>query len=170
MMTRTDRRRFPILFAAISTLALPAAVLSAQTDGTGICDRTRQVRGAILDKLNNIDCSAVTVQASDFQGLSGLDADTFGHFLANPRAEARPLWLAPGPTSILAETLKSEVDMNLDFDIEHQNPDGSWSPAWSWYGQYPEAWEQAEQHWKSCLTVEILKALKEFGRIEGLQG
>ena len=81
---------------------------------------------------------------------------------------ARPLWLAPTPTSLLAETLKSEVDMNLDFDIEHQNPDGSWSPPWTWYGQYPEAWEQAEQHWQSCLTVEILKALKEFGRIEGL--
>ena len=81
---------------------------------------------------------------------------------------ARPLWLAHTPASLLAETLKSEVDMNLDFDIEHQNPDGSWSPTWTWYGQYPEAWEQAEQHWKSCLTVEILKALKEFGRIEGL--
>ncbi len=83
---------------------------------------------------------------------------------------ARPLWLAPAPTSMLADALKSEVDMNLDFDIEHQNPDGSWSPAWSWYGQYEEAWEQAEQQWKSCLTVEILKALKEFGRIEGLEG
>ena len=58
--------------------------------------------------------------------------------------------------------------MNLDFDIEHQNSDGSWSPTWTWYGQYPEVWEQAELHWKSCLTVEILKALKEFGRIEGL--
>ncbi|MCY3736646.1 MAG: hypothetical protein OXG13_09620 [Gemmatimonadaceae bacterium] len=83
---------------------------------------------------------------------------------------ARPLWLAPTPTSVLAETLKSEVEMNLDFDIEHQNPDGSWSPAWSWYGQYPEAWERAEQQWKSCLTVEVLKALREFGRIEGLEG
>ncbi len=81
---------------------------------------------------------------------------------------ARPLWLASTPTSLLAETLKSEIDMNLDFDIEHQNSDGSWSPAWTWYGQYPEAWEQAEQHWQSCLTVEILKALKEFGRIESL--
>ena len=81
---------------------------------------------------------------------------------------ARPLWLAHTSTSLLAETLKSEVDMNLDFDIEHQNSDGSWSPTWTWYGQYPEVWEQAEQHWKSCLTVEILKALKEFGRIEGL--
>ena len=81
---------------------------------------------------------------------------------------ARPLWLASTPTSFLAETLKSEVDMNLDFDIEHQNSDGSWSPTWTWYGQYPEAWEQAKQHWQSCLTVEILKALKEFGRLESL--
>ena len=84
------------------------------------------------------------------------------------RTDGTPLWLAATPTSLLAETLKSEVDMNLDFDIEHQNSDGSWSPTWTWYGQYPEAWEQAEQHWQSCLTVEILKALKEFGRIEGL--
>ena len=83
---------------------------------------------------------------------------------------ARPLWLAPAPASILAQTLTNEVHMNLDFDVEHQNADGSWSPAWSWYGQYPEAWEQAEQQWKSCLTVEVLKALKEFGRIEGLEG
>ena len=82
---------------------------------------------------------------------------------------ARPLWLAAAPTSLLAETLKGEVDMNLDFDIEHQNSDGSWSPTWTWYGQYPEVWEQAEHHWKSCLTVEILKALKEFGRIEGFR-
>ena len=81
---------------------------------------------------------------------------------------ARPLWLASTPTSLLAETLKGEVEMNLDFDIEHQNSDGSWSPTWTWYGQYPEVWEHAELHWKSCLTVEILKALKEFGRIEGL--
>lgn len=81
---------------------------------------------------------------------------------------ARPLWLAATPTSLLAQALSSEIDMNLDFDIEQQNRDGSWSPTWTWYGQYPAAWEQAEQHWKSCLTVEILKALKEFRRIEGL--
>ena len=101
MITRTDRRRFPIPFAAILTVALPAAVLlavcndavSAQTDGTGICDRTRQVRDAILEKLDNIDCSAVTdthlsgitgglhlnakdmetLRASDFRGLSSLE-------------------------------------------------------------------------------------------------
>ena len=67
--------------------------VSAQTDGAGICDRTQQVRDAILDKLNNIHCSAVTdmhlsgvtgglnlnakgietLLASDFQGLSNLN-------------------------------------------------------------------------------------------------
>ena len=101
MTSRTDRRRFPIPFAAILTVALPAAVLlavcndavSAQTDGPGICDRTRQVRDAILEKLDNIDCSAVTdthlsgitgglhlnakdmetLRASDFRGLSSLE-------------------------------------------------------------------------------------------------
>ena len=92
-------RTIPLAAALLAACAVLAYSLpqndavSAQADGTGICDRTQQVRDAILDKLNNIDCSAVTdshlssvtgglglnargietLQASDFQGLSSLE-------------------------------------------------------------------------------------------------
>ena len=132
-MTRTDRRRFPVLFAAISTLALPAAVLSAQTDGTGICDRTRQVRDAILDKLNNVDCSAVTdthlsgiagglglnakgierLQASDFQGLSSLEK----LYLESNNLETLPADVFDGLTSLTElYLLRNDLD-SLPADV-----------------------------------------------------
>ena len=99
MLTRTDRRRFPILLAVIAALALAGAVLGllfspvqAQESETqprnleqsdsedepslasdpivDICDRTEQVRVAILAKLFNVnDCSAVT--ESDLGGIRG---------------------------------------------------------------------------------------------------
>ena len=99
MMTRTDRRRFPILLAVIAALALAGAVLGllfspvqAQESETlprnleqsdsedepslasdpivDIFDRTEQVRVAILAKLFNVnDCSAVT--ESDLGGIRG---------------------------------------------------------------------------------------------------
>ena len=74
MMLRTDRRRFPILFAVIATLALAGAVsglllspVQAQ-NSAGICDRTERVRDNIINLLNtqNLgslgieDCSEVT--------------------------------------------------------------------------------------------------------------
>ncbi len=140
-MTRTDRRRFPVLFAAISTVALSAAVLlaafndtvSAQTDGTGICDRTRPVRDAILDKLDNIDCSAVTathlsgiagglglnakgietLQASDFQGLSGLER----LYLESNSLETLPAGVFDGLTSLTElYLLRNDLD-SLPADV-----------------------------------------------------
>ena len=78
-MTNINRRRFPILFAALAALALAGAVsglllspvspVQAQ-NSAGICDRTEQVRVAILAKLFNVnDCSAVT--ESDLGGIRG---------------------------------------------------------------------------------------------------
>ena len=55
------------LFAVCAVLVYPLPqndAVSAQEDGTGICDRTRQVQDAILDKLNNIHCSAGDLLAS----------------------------------------------------------------------------------------------------------
>ena len=79
----------------------------------------------------------------------------------------KPLWLVPSPESPLAAGLKDEVEMNLDFEIEQQEKDGSWSPNFSWDDQYPEAWRTAKKEWQSRLTVDTLKTLKDFGRIEG---
>ena len=78
----------------------------------------------------------------------------------------KPLWLVSSPKSPLATEFKDEVEMNLDFEIEGQGEDGSWSPNFSWGDQYPETWQIAKKEWQSRFTVETLKTLKDFGRIE----
>ena len=78
----------------------------------------------------------------------------------------KPLWLVPFPESPLAAGLKDEVEMNLDFEIGQQGEDGSWFPNFSWGDQYPEAWRIAKREWQSRFTVDTLKTLKDFGRIE----
>ena len=78
----------------------------------------------------------------------------------------KPLWLVTSPESPLAARLQDEVEMNLDFEIEQQGEDGAWSPNFSWGEQYPEAWQTAKKEWQSRITVDILKTLKDFGRIE----
>lgn len=78
----------------------------------------------------------------------------------------KPLWLVSSPESPLAAEFKGEVEMNLDFEIEQQDEDGSWSPNFSWGDQYPETWQIAKKEWQSRFTVETLKTLKDFGRIE----
>ena len=77
----------------------------------------------------------------------------------------KPLWLVSSPESPPAAGLAHEVEMNLDFEVEQQGEDGSWSPTWTWYGQYPEAWEQAKREWQARITVDTLKALRDFGRL-----
>ena len=78
----------------------------------------------------------------------------------------KPLWLVSSPESPLAAELKNEVAMNLDFEIEKQGEDGSWSPNFSWGDQYPETWQTAKKEWQSRFTVDTLKTLRDFGRIE----
>lgn len=81
-----------------------------------------------------------------------------------PGQGARLSWYAPTPTSPLADTLKAEIERNLDSEINDQAEDGSWLPNWSW-GQYEDAWEDAKRDWKGYLTVQMLKTLRAYGRI-----
>ncbi len=78
----------------------------------------------------------------------------------------KPLWLAPAPSAPLAEILKEEIEKNLDFEIENQNEDGSWSPTWTWGDYYQEDWEIAENEWKGILTMATLRSLRDYNRIE----
>ena len=78
----------------------------------------------------------------------------------------KPIWLVPTPSSPLKDILNQEIDMNLDFEIEQQGEDGSWSPNFSWGDLHPEVWEIAKKEWQSKFTIDTLKTLEEFGRIE----
>ena len=79
----------------------------------------------------------------------------------------KPIWLVTKPSSPLTHVLRQEIDMNLDFEIEQQGEDGSWSPNFSWGDLHPEVWEIAKREWQSKLTIDTLMTLREFGRIEG---
>ena len=78
----------------------------------------------------------------------------------------KPLLLAPAPSAPLAEILEEAVEKNLDFEIDNQNEDGSWSPTWTWGDHYQEDWEIAENEWKGILTLATLRSLRDYNRIE----
>ena len=80
----------------------------------------------------------------------------------------KPIWLVTTPSSPLLNKLRQAVDMNLDFEVEQQGEDGSWSPNFSWGDIHPEVWEIVKKEWQSKFTIDTLKTLKEFGRIEEL--
>lgn len=78
---------------------------------------------------------------------------------------ARPLWLCDHPNSILYPLLEKHVNENLDFEIETQNEDGSWSPFWDWGGNYSDDWKTASKEWSSHLTLNNLIRLRNFDRL-----
>lgn len=91
------------------------------------------------------------------------DKDKWGEY------GARPLWLCDSPKSILYPHLREYVQMNLDFEIETQNQDGSWSPFWNWGDYHAEDWPKAKKDWSSHLTLKTLWQLKAFDRLEVLK-
>ena len=80
----------------------------------------------------------------------------------------KPLYLVSSPESPLATELADAVAMNLDFEIEQQGEDGAWSPSFSWGDQYPEAWQIARREWQARITLNTLRVLRDFGRIESV--
>jgi hypothetical protein len=77
-----------------------------------------------------------------------------------------PLKIAPSPGAVVADVLWDDLQRNLDYEIEHQSPEGAWEPTWSWGASYSRAWEQAKLEWRGHLTLETLTKLDAFGRIE----
>ncbi len=106
-------------------------------------------RQRIIDRLNKAILEVVCLEPNEWAGYV-----------------AQPLFLAGSPDSPFASLIADGLQANLDFRIENQNQDGSWSPNWSWYGMFPEAWAQAEQEWKGKLTLTTLECLRNFGRLE----
>lgn len=78
-----------------------------------------------------------------------------------------PLKLAPSPHSPVANLLWDDLQRNLDYEIEHQTPAGTWEPVWTWGPLYPEVWPEARREWTGDLTRHMLRTLLAFGRMEG---
>lgn len=78
----------------------------------------------------------------------------------------KPIEVVKSPQSPFIRGLEREVEQNLDFEIERQEEDGSWAPAWTWSESHPETWPTAERDWKGVLTLHTLKILRDFGRCQ----
>lgn len=77
-----------------------------------------------------------------------------------------PLKIVKSPKSPVADLIWGAVQEHLDYQIEHQTPEGAWDPVWSWGDFYPQVWPQARVEWQGYLTLETLTTLKAFDRIE----
>ncbi|WP_025028020.1 hypothetical protein [Caldalkalibacillus mannanilyticus] len=79
---------------------------------------------------------------------------------------ATPLTFVHSPNSPLMSVLDHDlIEKNLIYLISKQLDDGSWEPNWEW-GQYHESWEQAKIEWKGILTLQNLRILDAFDKIE----
>ena len=77
----------------------------------------------------------------------------------------KPATVAPLPDSLFAEALAPLIGEQLDFEIEAQEADGSWSPNWSWGDTYPDAWPEARRAWQGIITYRTMRTLQAYGRL-----
>lgn len=77
----------------------------------------------------------------------------------------RPLQVCPSPESHYYPAFKSAINKNLDFLIESQGPEGTWDPTWQW-GKYKVDWQRAKEEWKGFITLENLRFLRAYHRID----
>jgi hypothetical protein len=78
----------------------------------------------------------------------------------------RPVQVVDSPNSPFTNQFRSEVEENLDYEVERQNIDGVWQPTWSWGDNYSNGWEVAKKEWTGIVTLDKLVLLNKFGRLE----
>jgi hypothetical protein len=79
----------------------------------------------------------------------------------------KPVALAPRPDAALAGVLAEPLHAQLDHLIATQADDGAWWPQWSWGDDAdPAAWASSRTAWAGMLTLDALRQLRAFGRIE----
>jgi hypothetical protein len=76
-----------------------------------------------------------------------------------------PLKIAPSPDAATADLLGDDLQTHLDYVIDHQTPEGTWEPTWTWGDFYPQVWKVAKREWRGHLTLETLSSLRAFGRV-----
>lgn len=81
---------------------------------------------------------------------------------------ARPLSYVHAPSDELCSMFTAEeLESNLDYLVNEQQKEGYWLPNWSW-GRFDEEWEIAKKEWIGHITLQNLRILKAFNRIESL--
>ena len=75
-----------------------------------------------------------------------------------------PLTIIEHPESVFASFFKDSLECNIRYLIQRQNDDGSWSPNWSWAGEFPATWKLVKTEIKAELTLKNLLQLRQFER------
>ncbi len=78
----------------------------------------------------------------------------------------KPTWAVKSPHSPYHHLIAEAIDKNLDYEIQNQEEDGSWKPFWNWAGAYPQDWQSAEREWRGKITLDVLRVLAAFGKME----
>ena len=76
-----------------------------------------------------------------------------------------PLTLINHANSIYTDFFSDVLETNFHFQINRQHEDGSWSPNWSWGGEFPTTWRSVEKEIKAELTLRFLIQLQQFDRL-----
>ncbi|MEM1435940.1 MAG: hypothetical protein AAGG11_17915 [Pseudomonadota bacterium] len=79
----------------------------------------------------------------------------------------KPLAAVPKPDALLFEAFADPIAVQLDYEIEQQcEATGLWLPHWSWLTSYPESWSLAKLRWAGIITLDTLRSLGHYDRIE----
>ncbi|MCA0985395.1 hypothetical protein LCL89_15275 [Halobacillus yeomjeoni] len=87
------------------------------------------------------------------------DPEQWGNYVPTP------LKFQPSPASVDLEVPKEDVVKNLEAVIQNLTNRPYVSPTWEW-NQYEESWNQAKIEWQGILTLESLKWLINYERIQ----
>ena len=78
----------------------------------------------------------------------------------------KPLTFIHSAQSPFFPEMRTIIDANLEYLISTQKSDGSWGLTWSWEERDHAAWKLAEREWLGVVTLENLRRLDAFHRIE----
>ncbi|MFB5673455.1 hypothetical protein ACE3NQ_10325 [Paenibacillus terreus] len=78
---------------------------------------------------------------------------------------AAPLQVVDSPASHYYKKYAEVIPAELDLLVHSQAEDGSWEPNWDWH-QYEKEWTDARREWQGVLTLQALRTLRNFNRIE----
>lgn len=79
---------------------------------------------------------------------------------------ANPLQVVHSPASPYYKKYAEVIPAELDLLVHQQADDGSWEPNWTWH-QFEKEWVEARREWQGVLTLQALRTLRNFNRIEG---
>src|SRR5262249_38329985 len=76
----------------------------------------------------------------------------------------QPIDIASSVTSPFLAQIEPFLSKNFEFLLGRQEPEGCWSPPWSWAQVDQSAWSRALQDLRSHLTITALLRLRTFER------